>query len=72
VKLLIDVHGDDGALFAAWTIIRERPAVLVVYDSYVQSNRGVMGCGSMTRREETKEAHGELLKPASVPLFLGF
>lgn len=72
MKLLIDCHGDDGALFASWTIIRERPAVLVVYDSRIQSNRGVLGCGSMTRREETKQAHGELLEYASAPLFLGF
>jgi hypothetical protein len=29
VKILIDPHGDDAALFAAYTCLRERPLVLV-------------------------------------------
>ena len=32
VKLLIDPHGDDAVLFASFTVMRERPLVLVVFD----------------------------------------
>lgn len=75
MKLLVDVHGDDGALFAAWTIIRERPAVLVVYDSVIQTRRGVPGCDTFSRRYETADALQELLfdgKCVQHETFLGF
>lgn len=40
MKLLISPHNDDESLFAAYTLIRERPLVIIVTDSFVQWNRG--------------------------------
>jgi len=56
VKLLLSPHNDDSELFAAFTIIRERPTVCVVFDSYVQPTRGIPGCDAETRRMETERA----------------
>ena len=80
MKLLIDVHGDDGALFAAWTIQRERPYVLVVFDSYIQSARGADGCGAAARRLEHlnameelgSERYGEIFAWTGRQQFLGY
>jgi LmbE family N-acetylglucosaminyl deacetylase len=40
MKLFLAPHNDDEALFGAFTLMRERPLVVVVTDSYVQWNRG--------------------------------
>ena len=40
MKLFISPHNDDETLFGAFTILRERPLVLIVYDSWVQFRRG--------------------------------
>lgn len=60
-KLFLDPHGDDGPLFFAFTIQRERPHVCVVFDSYIQPARGLAGCDADTRRDESICAAAELL-----------
>lgn len=60
MKLLISPHNDDETLFAAFTIMRERPTVLVVFDSEVQVLRGFKDCDAVTRRQETLDAIQEL------------
>ena len=43
-------------LFCAYTLIREKPLVVVVTDSWIQPNRGDVGCDAETRWNETKRA----------------
>lgn len=38
--LFISPHSDDATLFGAYTLMREKPLVLTVTDSYIQQNRG--------------------------------
>jgi hypothetical protein len=71
VKLLIDPHGDDGVLFASFTIMRERPLVLVVFDSYIQTARGAERCDVATRRRESIHVV-DWLGLGFPPRFLGF
>jgi len=40
MKLFISPHNDDETLFGAFTILRERPLVVIVYDSWIQFRRG--------------------------------
>lgn len=40
MKLFISPHSDDSVLYGAFTLLRERPLVLTVTDSYIQANRG--------------------------------
>ncbi len=54
--LAIFPHNDDEALFMAYTLMREKPLVLIVTDAYIQTNRGEIGCDSETRWDETKKA----------------
>lgn len=56
MNLFISPHNDDETLFGAFTIIREKPLVLLVTDSYIQPNRGDLGCGAEERWEETRQA----------------
>lgn len=39
-SVLFSPHSDDAVLFAAYTLIREKPLVVTVTDSFIQSNRG--------------------------------
>jgi glycosyltransferase involved in cell wall biosynthesis/LmbE family N-acetylglucosaminyl deacetylase len=55
-KLFISPHDDDHALFGAFTCMRKKPVVCVVTDSFVQPNRGEVGCDAATRARETAEA----------------
>ncbi len=55
-KLAIFPHNDDEALFMAYTLMREKPLVVIVTDAHIQANRGEIGCDSETRWEETKKA----------------
>ncbi len=55
-KLFLSIHDDDAILFAAFTCMREKPLVLTVLDSYVQPNRGEVGCDAEIRAKETEEA----------------
>lgn len=56
MKILVSPHNDDESLFAAFTILREKPLVLVVFDSYVQPALGIPGTDAETRRNETRAA----------------
>lgn len=56
MRLFLSPHNDDETLFGAYTLMRERPTVCVVYDSHVQPSRGVPGCGVEARRIETERA----------------
>lgn len=49
-------HNDDESLFIAYTIIREKPLVCIVTDSFIQPNRGEVGCDATTRWNESVEA----------------
>lgn len=40
MKLFISPHNDDETLFGAFTLMKEKPLVVIVTDSYVQQNRG--------------------------------
>ncbi len=55
-KVFLSVHNDDEVLFGAYTIMRERPLVIVVYDSYVQVTRGDPNCHRAARIGETQNA----------------
>ena len=52
MKLFVSPHNDDAALFGAFTLQREDPRVLTVFDSYVQFSRGHGDCGVVSRRAE--------------------
>lgn len=39
-SLFISPHCDDETLFGAYTLMREKPLVVIVTDSYIQQNRG--------------------------------
>lgn len=49
-------HNDDESLFGAYTLMREKPTVIVVTDSYIQPERGDKGCTAEIRRQETIDA----------------
>lgn len=49
-------HNDDESLFGAFTLIREKPLVVIITDSYIQPLRGDVGCEADKRRKETIEA----------------
>ena len=51
-KLLLSPHNDDESLFAAYTLIREKPFVLIITDSDIQ----LPVVTAAQRREESKRA----------------
>lgn len=51
MKLLLSPHNDDECLFAAYTLIREKPLVIVVTDSDLAE-----GVTAHQRREESRRA----------------
>lgn len=55
MKLLVAPHNDDEVLFAAFTILREKPLVVIVFDGHNQENRGLKITAAQ-RRTETKLA----------------
>lgn len=61
--LLLDPHGDDGVLFAAFTIMQRRPHVAVVLRSVLQEQRGT-GITAAERERETGAALSVLDAPA--------
>lgn len=65
MKLLLSPHNDDECLFAAYTLMREQPLVIIVTDSDAQRAQGIT---ADQRREESRRAC-ELLGVAVV--FLG-
>ena len=54
--ILIQPHDDDAVLFACWTLLRLKPLVVTVFDSYVQPARGIPGTTATERAEETRRA----------------
>lgn len=70
MKLLLSPHPDDECLFASFTICRERPLVVICFDSYVQVERGAHNCTAQRRRAETLAAMSFLGQPEV--RFLGF
>lgn len=69
MNLFLSPHADDETLFGAFTIQREHPLVVVVFDGVVQGRRGDAITPEM-RRRETLDAMLEL--GALPPLFLGY
>lgn len=55
MKLLVAPHNDDEVLFGCFSILREKPLVVVVFDGYVQQNRGLKITAEQ-RRDETRAA----------------
>lgn len=53
--LVVSPHNDDETLFTCFTLLRQKPAVLIVTDSWKQFNRGE-GITAEDRWEETREA----------------
>lgn len=56
MKLFVSPHNDDETIFGAFTILRERPLVVVVFDSFIQPARGIPGTTAAERRAETAAA----------------
>lgn len=54
-KILFSPHNDDEALFASYTLLREKPLVVICTDSYIQYERGDQITAEQ-RRNETREA----------------
>lgn len=54
-KLALVPHNDDDSLFLAYTIMREKPLVVICTDSYIQYERGDQITAEQ-RRNETREA----------------
>ena len=44
-------HNDDETLFAAYTLMRYKPFVIIVTDSFIQPERGDTGCTAEIRRK---------------------
>jgi LmbE family N-acetylglucosaminyl deacetylase len=55
MKLFVSPHNDDETLFGAFTLLREQPLVVVVFDGWVQAQRG-LGVTAEQRRAETRAA----------------
>lgn len=73
MKLLLSPHPDDETLWTSFTILRWRPHVAVVFDSYVQEKRGYPGCDRLRRRSETNRAMHILSVSSGIDVdFLGF
>lgn len=66
MKLLISPHSDDSVLFTGYTLIREKPLVLTITDSYIQQNRGE-NITAEQRRLEDEEA----MKILGCPIIFG-
>lgn len=55
--LAISPHDDDIALFLAFTAQRVKPDIAIVLDSYIQPQRGEIGCSAEERAKETEKAN---------------
>ena len=55
MKLFLAPHNDDETLFGAFTLLREKPLVCIVYDSQVQRKRG-LPITVDERRDESERA----------------
>lgn len=52
-SILLSPHNDDETLFAAFTLMREKPLVLIVTDGFIQAERGDPITWSQRRMETT-------------------
>lgn len=68
MKLFVSPHNDDETLFGAFTILREQPYVMIVYDGYVQQKRG-LPVTMLQRRQESIAALNILGIPINKILF---
>lgn len=55
-SVFVSPHDDDQVLFGAFTLLREKPIVVIVYDSYVQPSRGLPGTEWHIRAAESEAA----------------
>lgn len=72
--VFLDPHGDDVALFAAFSLmtLQDRYVLpVVVFDSFAQSNRGYPRCDAATRQRETELAYRELGGGGLHPAYCG-
>ena len=65
MNLFLSPHSDDAALFGAFTLIREKPLVVTVTDSWVQWNRGEKISADMRWKEDQ-----EAMKILGCPILL--
>lgn len=56
MDVFISPHNDDETLFGAYTLMREKPLVVIVTDSWIQPLRGDRGCSAGERWDETSKA----------------
>lgn len=70
MKLLFAPHNDDETLFASFTMMRESPLLVVVFDGHLQGMRRGVKITAQQRRAETLAAVNEL--GCAPPLFMGF
>ena len=56
MKLFLSPHNDDECLWGSFTLIREKPQVVIVFDGYAQANRGHAEILPLARRQETLRA----------------
>ena len=56
MRLFVSPHNDDAPLWGSFTLQREGPLVLTVFDSHIQPERGHARCDAATRRQEDVEA----------------
>lgn len=56
MKILLSPHDDDHVLFGSFICMREKPLIVIVTDSYIQPNRGEVGCSAAERAAETAAA----------------
>lgn len=54
-SLFLSPHNDDETLFGAYTLMREKPLVVIITDSFIQGLRGT-GITATQRRKETMNA----------------
>jgi LmbE family N-acetylglucosaminyl deacetylase len=54
MNIFISPHNDDEVLFGTFTLLRERPMVVVVYDSYTQFRRGDPITAHQRRKESIR------------------
>lgn len=51
MKIFLSPHNDDETIFGAFSIMRERLLVVIVFDGYVQGSRGAAVTHEQRRRE---------------------
>ncbi len=61
LSVFLSPHHDDAVLFGSFTLIREHPLVVTVFDSYIQPSRGHKHCSTEARELEDHCAITEVL-----------